>query len=47
MFLPDEIWELIYHFQMAMGDFNPTIFSKQYQGVVQRVQRQQTGWDGG
>ncbi len=45
MYLPDEIWELIYQFQMEMGDYNPTIFSKQYQRVMQRVQKQ-TGWEG-
>lgn len=41
--LPLEIWSLIYDFQMEMGDFNPSIFNKDYLKVVKN-KTETSGW---
>jgi hypothetical protein len=38
-YLPDELWMIIIKYQTQMRDYNPTIFSKQYQKVLKKYNK--------
>lgn len=39
MYLPDELWLIIIKYQTQMGDYNPSIFNKQYQRVLKQYNK--------
>ena len=38
-YLPDELWLIIIKYQTQMGDYNPSIFSKQYQKILKHYNK--------
>ena len=41
---PKEIFFIIIKYQMLMGDYNPTIFSKYYKQVYEEYNIKKTRW---